>query len=281
MTAFTHLILTRFNVRIRYGKKVGFGAEAAPDAEWLAHRFKLFEDYCLPSVQAQTVQQFKWLVFFDGETPEVYRRRIQMYQAREAFIPHFLSESYQHFMRGSFEKVIRGLVDPSSEYLITTRLDNDDAVSRHFVSSIQEQFEGQDLAFLNFRKGLLLNDRSKKLYLARHDSNPFASVIERVDSFQTILDHYHNRIRFQERVMQIDTRPLWLQVIHGRNVSNRIRFQERVPLRALGSDFAISAGLNPEAENPTALAIENALNRFLRRAATLVRSVPSVQQTSR
>lgn len=71
----------------------------------------------------------------------------------------------------------------SIEYIITTRLDNDDIVHRDFTSGIQEVFSGQDFAAINFVKILMIDAENKhKLFIDYSFSNQFISVIEKVES---------------------------------------------------------------------------------------------------
>ena len=65
-----HIILTRFNLQ--------YEADSHPGIEenWLATRMQLFEHYCLPSVQKQTVQDFIWVLLCDCDTPDVYKKRL-------------------------------------------------------------------------------------------------------------------------------------------------------------------------------------------------------------
>ena len=46
------------------------------DEKWMENRFWLFENYCLPSVVNQSNQNFIWCLYFDIETTEKYKQRI-------------------------------------------------------------------------------------------------------------------------------------------------------------------------------------------------------------
>lgn len=68
MKSFEHLIITRFNLNLYARDK----HDAPTRTErWLAHRFEVFERYCLPSVAAQTNPNFRWLCLFDAATPRL------------------------------------------------------------------------------------------------------------------------------------------------------------------------------------------------------------------
>lgn len=84
MPDFTHVLMTRFNLATP-------GRESAIRNRpgWLAQRFDLFERYCLPSVAAQTVRDFKWIIYFDKDTPEDFRARIERLREVFPFTPYF------------------------------------------------------------------------------------------------------------------------------------------------------------------------------------------------
>lgn len=230
---FQHVILTRFNVRVNYSpSRVGI------DREWLTHRFNLFEQFCYPSVLNQSNQNFKWFVFFDSETPQFFKDKVATYVTWKNFIPIYLD----HVLTGQdIRRVLFDGLKQETRYLITTRLDNDDAMSRFLIEKIQAEFKGQAFEFINFTNGYVLNDG--KLYWLRYKANPFASLIEKIteltpDGFKTILSMTHDQLCTSGKVRQVETQPAWLQVVHGKNISNRVR-GVRHPIAGLTHDFAI------------------------------------------
>lgn len=143
-TPFEHLLLTRFNVR-RDGSM-----QKTPDEAWLAHRFDLFERFCLPSLCAQTCQGFRWIVFFDEATPDSYRSKIEIYAKWPNFQPLYVDRLSLSDLATVLEPYVQ------APYLITTRLDNDDALSKHFIERLQAQFTYQEFEFVNFADGYTL-----------------------------------------------------------------------------------------------------------------------------
>jgi hypothetical protein len=125
--------------------------------------------------------------------------------------------------------------------LITTRLDNDDAIIRNFIELIQLQFKGQSCEFINFTQGYCLHNR--KLYKMEDSSNPFISLIECLDGSppKSVLCVAHNKLTTIGNIHQVTNEPAWLQVIHRGNVSNIVR-GTRQPLALLGSQFVIDLG---------------------------------------
>jgi hypothetical protein len=165
-----HFLITRFNVKVNYDS-----ARKGIDMDWLSHRFDLFEKFCYPSVYAQTNSNFQWIVYFDSETPEVFKEKIHKFQDWKAFLPIYISTEFSDQINC---KIIASFIREDTKYLITTRMDNDDAISSNFIQLIQENFEGQEFEFLSFPNGLVLS--AGRLYSLRYVNNPFISLVERI-----------------------------------------------------------------------------------------------------
>jgi hypothetical protein len=240
---YQHFLITRFNVRVSYSSQ-----RAGTNPEWMAHRFDLFEKYCYPSVRSQTNLNFKWLVYFDSETPQPFQQRIQKYSEWENFIPIYLDTEFTDEIN---RQIVSSYLNENINYLITTRLDNDDSVCREFIQLIRDCFNEQEMEFLSFIKGYVLNDF--KLYAFRYPNNPFTSLIEKIDStfpnhVKTILCGEHSQLSTLGTLKQINSAPAWLQVVHGKNVSNRVR-GIRQPIAKLNEHFEICLTKHTREEN--------------------------------
>ncbi len=210
MDSFRHAILTRFNVRVEQSGR--------PGSDWLEHRFALFERFCLPSVKAQTCGNFVWIVFCDPDIPQPYLDRIFAYAEWKTLRPIFFRNVFhQEMARAAVAELARG-----HSHLITSRLDNDDAICRTFVESIQQGFHGQKFEFLNFTNGLVLDAEDGRIWSGRHTSNAFVSLVERAADYSTVYCGNHMDLHEQGPVTQIAEPAAWLQVVHGRNLSNQV-----------------------------------------------------------
>jgi hypothetical protein len=208
MNRFRHLILTRFNVRIEQYQW--------PPLDWLEHRFALFERFCYPSVRGQTNTNFDWLVFCHPEMPPAIQQRIRVCCEWSAFRPvYFRSVFSQAMVQATISDLVQGFT-----HIITTRLDNDDAISRTFVETIQQQFTGQEFEFLNFTNGYIW--RKGHLYRGENRSNPFISLVERAEDYSTVYCGNHVELDQTGPIVQIREPAGWLQVVHGRNLLNDV-----------------------------------------------------------
>lgn len=218
---FHHFIITRFNVNIY---PVDFPARL--EDTWLADRLELFQKYCFPAVQAQSNQQFTWLVLFDEQTPVRYKGIINAYARYANFVPVFCG-AYDTILPTVRQRMRE--VAPDADWFVSTRLDNDDMLSVNYVHCLQEivksmreeQLAPADTLYVNFPKGLQLLDGD--LYDFEDLTNAFVSLIERSADPHTVFWVDHPCIYDVSPVIQAETRPLWLQVLHDINVYNYLR----------------------------------------------------------
>ena len=220
--ALQHFILTRFNLLLWQKDKEG---QKVRTTEWLEHRFSLFERYCLPSVMGQSCQTFSWIVLFDIATPERFRRRIEDYQKKcPQLIPVFVErENSRKFAQVFRNEVIKRL---AADRVITTYLDNDDAISVRFVEDLQQRSETIDEGtFIYYSDGYQLYANDGYLMQIHYPNNHFVSVVEqglptRVKTIYGYGSHYYID-RIQSAVIErIAKMPMWCEVVHDKNVDN-------------------------------------------------------------
>lgn len=242
-------ILTRFNLRLWPHDKWG---KETQTPEWLAHRFELFEKYCLPSVAAQTCKDFVWVTLMDEGTPEEYKARMEQFrelcpQLTPVYVPAKNSRNFQ----GVFRNYVRK--HASGERVITTYFDNDDALNVSFVEeTLSRLSDAPAQTFLYYDGGvqylpsLGLSNRIKDL------KNHFVSVVEDVsDGVMTIYGFgshsYIENVPGANVIHSSLPEPMWCEVAHGRNKGNDAYFlftAHPVSDRALlTSRFGISASL--------------------------------------
>jgi len=214
--SFTHLILTRFNL-------------ATPGREhairnrpgWLAERFDLFERICLPSVASQTCRDFRWVIYFDKDTPEPFRSRIEELRQVVPFTPYFTGL----FRSEGWNRSVGELFPDRTPYLLTTRLDNDDALAVDYVERVQEAVRGREAEAplsVNITQGYVRSGPA--LYQLSHPSNAFFSRFCAWNADMVMATSIlHMDIANRGPVIQLGGPGGWLQVVHGSNVSNRVR----------------------------------------------------------
>lgn len=206
-----HVLLTRFNLPTN-------GVEGLIRARdgWLRERVALFECYCAPSVHSQTCQNFRWIVYFDPDSPGWLRDWISAH-APGRFTPVFRSSVSSDDVVAD----IRTLFGSDASVLVTSNLDNDDALALDFVERVQSAAPQVDRTAVYVAHGLIKSRH--RIYLRRDQRNAFCSVVESWDSPSTCWCDWHNLLGKSMQVLELTEAPGWLQVVHGRNVSNRVR----------------------------------------------------------
>jgi hypothetical protein len=211
---FTHLVLTRFNTAVGYAPSL-----QRLQTDWLRARLVPFERYCLPSIAGQKGASFQWIIFLDSESPAWFKEKMEAYQplVRPVYITGPLTDEVV-----ASSVAATGLV--STPYLVTTRVDSDDALGNRYLQAIQEAFEEQEREFLEFPCGI--QSYRDHLYNCYWPSNPFLSLIERVhdgSQFSTVFCIRHDRVREAGPVRRILRSPQWMHVIHSRNNQSGLR----------------------------------------------------------
>jgi len=212
---FNHVVMTRFNLATP-GRELAL--RTAHD--WLSHRFGLFENYCLPAMIEQTSRNFNWIIYFDENTPDEFRHRVEINQKKFPFVAYYTGL----FEAEGWARSIRECFPSDEPLLLSTRLDNDDALARDFVSRLQTAIAEQGFTHgaYNFRNGLIR--KKHRVYAHRHTSNAFFSLLEpNGQGILTASSLKHMDISNKIAVHQIEGPPAWMQIVHERNVSNKVR----------------------------------------------------------
>lgn len=222
---YRHFIITRFNLRNQshIWQKDKKGKDVLTD-EWMENRMRLFMDFCLPSVQNQSLKNFTWLVYIDQKTAPRFQQQFQLLAEKHRFIKIREVESYEAFQSDHPADILT--LAPNTPFIITTRLDNDDLIHRQFVEKIQQEFDQQEYMAINFVKVLMFHPGKKdKLHVDYQFSNHFVSLIEEVKN-GTIQGCYSKQDRFWDvsgKVRQIAGGPYCAELISGENLINDFR----------------------------------------------------------
>ena len=239
-----HFILTRFNLLLWQKNKEGSKVRTI---KWLEHRFSLYEKYCFPSIKGQTCQDFEWIVLFDSKTPEPFMAKIADYQ-RECpqMIPVFVEPYNGRFFAEIFRtEIVKRL---KAERVLTTYLDNDDALNVKFVEDLQHRaLSLADGSFVYYKDGYQYYTDYKYLMQIHYPRNHFVSVVERGDptTVKGIFGyggHYHIDEIEGAKIERITDQPMWCEVIHGKNMLNDAYFLGAKMIRdenRLRCEFAI------------------------------------------
>jgi hypothetical protein len=218
-----HLLITRFNLKGEDWATSKNGTVALSD-DWLTDRFALFEKYCFPSVKGQTVQAFKWIVLFDEDTPLKFKERIEKIAASYSnFIPLYIQG--MSALHASIKLYVRENVKDA--FFLTSRVDNDDALSKDYVATVQQKAKPIHHLVIDCRLGLQLCLKKnvvevRKLYKS---SNPFLSIVEQKECMEGIYSKPHAHWKKSKYKTVFLMKPLWLQIVHSRNLLNAVKWK--------------------------------------------------------
>jgi hypothetical protein len=212
---FQHFLITAFNIDLGLKSR-----EAIIEPKYLLKRFQMFQDICYPSVVSQTNQNFLWLCFFDSESPDIIKEKINKLTNWKNFIPVYVKPIINY--SNVFSEALEQYVSKDTKFAITSNLDNDDAIATNFIQTVQNNYREQEFEFINLPFGYML--REDGLFMREFLSCPFLSLIERAEDIVTckIIEHHHLFKLSQQGlpVHQAIAHPTWLQLIHDSNAIN-------------------------------------------------------------
>ena len=210
--------------------------------EWMEHRMKLFDELTLPSVICQTCTDFTWLLAFDRNTPEWIKDKYM------SFPNVMIAYNYPaDHIKNEYSAI--NVPPYNGDWIITSRLDNDDIILPEYIETVQSYF---DKTF----KLVDVNGYQYDLATGKHYdpdragcTSPFISLIEQVgtpwqsigmgevitgnpsekklikDPVKTVYYCSHGKMEWHFPAVRSRKR-LYKMVIHDRNISNKITGHE-------------------------------------------------------
>lgn len=239
---FKHYLITRFNLR-NPDWNVTKNNETLLTDEWMEDRMWLFENFCFPSVVAQTNTDFNWLLFFDTTTPEKYKSAITNLISDKTNIKAFYIDGMPEFY-----PAIQQFISEDAQhvpYLITSRIDNDDCIHKNFINEVQHKFQSQEYQAVDVIKGYSLQVKPRYILGKKeHIFNPFISLIEKNENPKTVWFNDHTLWKKETRITQITDKRLWMSIIHEKNKVNEFDGYDNVKWAHINKDFIVSEKMN-------------------------------------
>jgi len=202
-----HFIISRFNLGLfdKYEENIAL--------EWMNYRLWLFDYFTYPSVVSQTNQNFVWIVLFDEKTPMLYRRIIKKYSRISPI--YSKSTSVQDLAM----KVVKRFIRPEVDYIITTRMDVDDMISKDFIQRVQFDMPKKDNFQLVFPLGYVFRLQDNVLMEREYLYNQFPSYIEKnSDNVKTVWFTQHNLLHKTAESKEGVRNRMWCWVLHDKNL---------------------------------------------------------------
>lgn len=230
---YEHFLITQFNLKQFKNSRI---EDDQAWIEWTRERIELFKTYCLPSVLNQTNKEFKWFLFFDKSTPEEFVPFLD--ELREIdFIHVCLMDGSSEFF-AEYMARIKESCAPETEWIVTSRMDNDDSISKTTMAEIQRNLVPVHDYLISLASGYVLNTKESTLSHYYYPQSPFLTLIESCrNSPQGVFKERHTEwpelklklfkelgiflSKKRKRKAKFLVKNVnWIQVFHGENVSN-------------------------------------------------------------
>jgi len=129
---FQHFIITNFNCYLYENKDIN------DYDQWMDWRICVFQRFTVPSVLAQTCQQFTWLVQLSPQTPQHYQQKIQsiIHEVNGRIVGQY------HDVCGIPKDI------PNADKYIYSILESDDAIPKQYIQQIQDVVDIYPVPFL-------------------------------------------------------------------------------------------------------------------------------------
>jgi hypothetical protein len=220
---FKHFFITRFNLKIENGRTDKNGQEVN-SSDWLEHRCEIFEKYCLPSFLAQTQKNFIWCLYFDPDTPEAIIEKYSQYNFIRIIKTENLNAPETNDVLGHLRLITES---DDIDRIITSRVDNDDSINKRYVEAVQHYAKNIPLTekkVINFNRGFdYVSDGDYVRYIEMGNTytNPFISFVEPYNNnkYLSVYDKKHGAMK-EYSVEYVYSEPMWMRIIHDRNLLN-------------------------------------------------------------
>ena len=135
-----HVLITYFSVRIdsyweRFDRNNPHRTEDPLDLDSLRYRVALFESICFSSVISQSSQDYSWLILIDRDLPASIRQHLE--EMVEEYSNIHLHTFREEDMIENCDWLLPYLPNTEYTHILTTLLDNDDALPKHFIENMQ------------------------------------------------------------------------------------------------------------------------------------------------
>ena len=267
-------LLTRFSIRPD-SELEDFLPRASPpaykNADWLQQRLKQMVRYTIPSVSAQTDQDFGWLIGVDKETPPSITEALQNeLPPTGRLLVSDAAVSYN-------ERVRQFLLEQGRS--LTIRLDSDDALDHAFVSKARSAklLPGEAL---NFPHGVALYEQNDLIVHKFIPSNPFIVYFGLEAGEHGLELGTHSQIGSTVAIRNVVTaRPMWLK-LYGASATSKAP-PNGLPVLGRSSRVLnrLTPGLGSSIAEPTVTAKVTSLVGFLGRS--IARRLPIVDEIYR
>lgn len=221
-----HFVITRFGLGIS-------------DESWYEYRISLFKSVTFNSLKSQTNKNFTWIILVDPLISE--SANAQLAQCKAEF-PQIEIVTFAPLEDLVWDVVPRKMILEycSDEWILTTRIDDDDAWRRDYVEKLQkyanENLGEEKGAGIEFPEGWEIDISGKTVaHLRYHFHSMGYSILTRRNELYTVYDGSHSDMaknleqRGYKLIVAENSEKMWLYIRHRQAISpaNRIKAASR------------------------------------------------------
>jgi len=207
-TRMKHYIITRLNL----GRKDG-------GLSWCMERVGSIRDRIVPSLQAQTCQDFEYIVAIDAESngEMVIALEHTLAPINSTIVYNENSTRFKektNSMCGTWLEYIKGLVPSGHRRVITSRLDSDDFLLPGYVEKVQEEANKCSVpTVIDFQNHMSVSDQTGEMFVSRAKVPTEAcSVLEQSKNMKTAYGAAHTKLkRFIGNTVEIPSIMRWVK----------------------------------------------------------------------
>lgn len=224
-----HFILIRFSTRFSSSPEFEKKINKLFDENRLDFRFYLFENFCLKSLVNQTLIDFKVIIIYDQNLPTKYKNKlIELIKNYNFIILHKwnLSDSLT-----SNKWLIQYLPKNYNNYIITTRMDDDDMINYNLNYKLKNYIKKYSCLnnMISFKGGNFLNYFSKdKMILVPINYSSLGIYLTKIHKINdgNVYNHIHHKHSLQKKIIKFNN--AFIVVNHIYENDNRLeRFNKR------------------------------------------------------
>lgn len=212
--------------------------------ERLKQRFRSFETLTLPSLRAQTDQDFQFLIVTGDDLPPDHADKLRALVADIPQVTVLAMPPLPH--REAMQQAINLYRRSDDSPCIQFRLDDDDAVGRHFIGRLRmiarssaALFKSHQAFAVDFNKGYLVRPGAEGLAV-KEIIQPYWSaalgVVMAPGNARTVMSYSHHRLNQLMPTITLPDPHMYLRGVNDHNDSNQTRDLRKFSLDPLDPD---------------------------------------------
>lgn len=193
------------------------------DKAWMARRCEIMNQYVIPSMRAQSCQDFEWWIEVRKDTVSYFKEHLDLAGVPAVILPRPKVTDHENGKNVAWERDPEHVRERVSEAsFIEVRLNSDDLYHRDFIKYLQGMEVKPDTACILPRAGYYWHLAEKRLYKTTHHSPPFYALVYDTKAWLDGFRHPMKGGHMSARRLKNQDVPgrQWIWIIH--DVNNKI-----------------------------------------------------------